>query len=158
MKIELTHSQLADLASMVLQNVTLEKDSGYVQVNHYGIKPFAKTLLWMYAQPENFTDDLPDDTTFESLYLDLEEKGELNIDKKDLPKYKFYMEMVYGLIDNVEDHNKQVQTEALLDMGHAVDSLSEAFENLGSQIGDLNEDAIRDKANRVAEMLKQFEQ
>lgn len=158
MKIELTYSQLADVASLAVDNLTTVEESGYVRVNHSELKSLAKILLWMYTQPENFTDDLPEGISLEDLYFQLEENGDLIVDKKDLPKYKYYMEMVYAHVSNIEDQNKQLQMETLLKMTNSLGGMAEAFENIGDAIANLSVDAIEEKASKVAEFLKNFEQ
>lgn len=153
MNITVNYSDLAEMANVVVNEVTTELDNGYKLISHAAVKPYAKTVLWMYEQPVGFADTLDPEQTLAELYLELEDKGELEIDKKDQGKYKYFLERIYGLISNIEAENDYRKASALMGVAQSMNDFVELANQLQQTIGELNTENLTETAKALSESL-----
>ncbi|MDE5757996.1 MAG: hypothetical protein K2H85_05225, partial [Allobaculum sp.] len=120
MEIKLSYKDLTTVVEGVANYLIKEDENGLFVINHYSVKFFSKVFLWLMHQSDEVVDDiisqLDEEASIEDLYCQLEEEGELEISKADLPKYKFYMDSIYGMIKLAEASNKFKAEAATLNL------------------------------------------
>lgn len=155
MEIKLSYKDLSTVAEGAANYLIKEDENGLFVIDHYSVKFFSKLFLWMVHQPDENVNDiisqLDEGTSVEDLYCQLEEEKELEISKADLPKYKFYTDSIYGMIKLAEASNKLKAEAATLDLTQQIQALAEAFNYIGDQVGALNKEELKEKAQEVDE-------
>lgn len=158
MKIDLTYRQLASLAGSVVSFVVTETETGFMKIKHSSIKPISKVLLWSSVQDDNPFATMMADEEIENLYFELEENGSFSVDKANLPKYKYFMDMIYSLVKEAEDHNSQLQSDGVANLTGVFSGLTDAFVAMGDQVGMLNEAALDQNTERIYEAVDLLKQ
>lgn len=159
MEITLTYAGLQKAADGAVPYLIKENENGLFSINHAFIKPFARVFLWLMLQSDDVASGIfdqleKDSLSFQDLYCQLEEKGELEILKKDLPKYKFYIDSIYSLIKAFEATNQLKTQSAILEQATQTKVIAESLNHLGEQIASLDEEALKEKAQEVNDLLK----
>ncbi len=158
MEITLTYSDLQGVADGAASSLIKERENGLFAISHSYVKTFAKVLLWLMLQSDevanSIVEQLSDDLSVQDLYCQLEEKGELEISKKDLSKYKFYIDSIYSVIKAAEAMNQLKVQSALLEQATQTKAIAEVLNNLGEQIASLDEETLKEKTQEVDDLLK----
>lgn len=144
MEINFNHKELDNLAYYIVDNHTEIFDSGYILIDYKNLKPSAKTSLWISQAKEEEIESLSDDMTLTDLYFDLEDKNAFFVDKKDLPKYKYYMEQIDNYVKNIEGRNRALAENSVI-------SIATNLAELGGFMSALDTDKIQEN---TVEILK----
>lgn len=160
MEIKLSYKDLSTAAEGVANYLIKQDESSLFIINHCFIKGFSKVFLWLMHQSDEVVDDiisqLDEEASIEDLYCQLEEEGKLEISKSDLPKYKFYTDSIYGMIKLAEASNKFKAEVATLNLTQQIQALAEAFNYIGDQVGSLNKEELKEKAQEVDDTLNEI--
>lgn len=160
----LTYSELGNLAQVVVEKLVTETDAGYSLIDQTNVKPMTKMILWIATNTDEDVQQILDEHegfTTGDLYYYLEDEGAFEISKKDLPKYKWYTDMVFALIKGRQEFNEAVVASKIIKMNEnlssAVDALAGlagAFGQISSAIAELNEEALKSRAKSLTESIQ----
>lgn len=158
------YSELAELAQIVVDKLVTETDTGYSLIDQANVKPMTKMMLWVASHTDEEIQPILDeheDFTTGDLYYFLEDEGAFEISKKDLPKYKWYTDMVFALIKGRQELNEAVVASKIIKMNENLSStvdvlsaLTGAFGQISSAISELNEEALKARAKSLTESIQ----
>lgn len=133
MEINFNHKELSDLALFVVKQICTALDSGYEEIHYEQIKPMAKTILWISQLSQEDAEAILEDLSLEDLYYDMEDKNGFFVEKKDLPKYKYYMEQVESFVKAREGENRSLVSNSVISIAANLSEFGNLMQGLDTE-------------------------
>ncbi len=133
MEINFNHKELSDMALFITKQVCETLDSGYVLIHYEQIKPMAKVILWISHASQEDVEHIPEDLLLEDLYYDLEDKNAFFVEKKDLSKYKYYMEQIESFVKAKEAENRSLVSNYVISIATNLSEFGNLMQGLDTE-------------------------